>query len=388
MRLDDRVDVLAWANRSATDGPRFVRPLETSSLASTECPKRSGSRIVDLALGGLRPGGVTVVTCSDRLLRTAIAVDAARALNARPSRHVVIGSVGPDVDDLRELLVARERGQQRELVRTATPRSRRHERLGRVERYPMLVRQLRAECVDELGALDAIIVSDADAAGSVSGRVELTKWRDIAAARGVPVMLCVTGAAPGWDDPRDAHLDAFRTHAGSRFSRFIARGVAPSSKAGGRFLVTVSHSLGTMRMSAGTWASSKYREVPMRWAPEADFDGRHLARPTLLTPEDLAVRLDNPDWTPADATEAALVREVLVASLVMAALADLEPRRDPCVARVAARCGGSVAWYTAVLEAVQELPAEMARRVFSAGSHVVPIPELTDVLGGYTSIYG
>jgi len=316
----------------------------------------SGSFLLDELVGGLIPGGVTVVRASWEEI--ALAAVAELVIAVTPARSVLLTAPSASIPALLDVLTARA-------TRMTIEEARIHD-LGRAARETLAVYQ----AMDELPvsvALDAstpdaaraarqsvaqvelIVALYADAGGTRCGDGVLPAWRALAAELGVPVIVHVSGRGYGWAEPEDAHIELAHTHIGGYFAWVDARGVAPHEGPERQLALRLNRDHGALghRDDAG-------RGEPPPRCIERSWRGDVIETP--LGRWGLAKRMADPEWTPVDAAE----RHDVLVSLGMTAFDEpiqhraTEPpwwRDADTLLRVVQACGGLDAW-TRVLLAV------------------------------------
>jgi hypothetical protein len=274
-----------------------------------ERPVPIGCRVIDQTLGGLVPGGLTLVT-ADRDVRAAIAAQLIRRV-ARAGSLVVLASQNDTTGELMRRI--RTAGESTVIVAPGPPVD-----LDRLGRHIPRVRH--------------VVVWDADGDAAA-----LRSWRVLAARLAVPALVCMSGSRPAEADARDSRLECFQTHAGP-FARFVARGVPAFGAEPHRIAIGVDAE--SLRVLSGKTLFVRVRGT--RWAPERDFDGLLHSRPTVMTSATLAARLGEPVWTPVDDLEAAVTLEALAAAVVIRSNAPRSRSAGRPTATRSARtsCGG------------------------------------------------
>lgn len=360
---------------------RNLHPLPFATVAPLEptppaCERAwpCGVPLLDDLLGGVMPGSVTVVRSSWNEVARAVTAEIVVGV-AQQGRRVLALSA-PDTRALVDVLGARAGRITLDQVRSLdfTQNAEAYVRArGGVE--PLHIDIARGPVdPDELDDRpDLVVVHDADAGGSLPGRVALPRWRELARALGAPVFVVVSGAAPGWTAMEDAHVELVRTHAGARAVWLLARGVAPGGAVERTLRLTLTRSTARLRILPRDWPTST---VPPPRSAERNWWVEEAS--SLLDEVALVRVLDDQAWTPASAREA---YEVLT-SLAMLALegTPLRPRMSwhanaDALERTIATCGGLERWMD-VLAATGEHHDRFAwSQVERSGVPLAELPE-------------
>lgn len=367
----------------AHQGARYVQPAPAAvGWPLNERNVRAHSPVIDYALGGVAPGHVIVVTATHPEMRLALANDLAHSWTAHGWRVVLATrgeSWGAHGDGLRSLhrVTSLDGARRRERKNMRRRSDRKH-----VERITLARRVIDADVAARALAQDReaklLVVCDADGFGTVDGAEALRGWRELAARRAIPVVVIVSGHAPGWDVPEDAHVELMTTHFGEQI-RCIGRGVPRRSAERRRFAVCLDRETGQLRARTelGLGIYGDNHSTP--WAAETDFDGVFRVRPTVVSMTELAKKLGDARWKPRGALEGGRVLEALAVAVLLhteggewaGALAGITPDR---VREVVSSCGSSERWGDVVESVLRSRPCDGHR--------------LTSDLRGNAHVYG
>ncbi len=286
-----------------------------SPTPRAERPIPTGLDLIDDAVGGVVPGALLVVTALSAEIRRTVAVALAVTVAQRRREPVLLASADLQGQDL--VARAHTAARQGSLPWTAMERTGGRKRLSRTPPVAIATDTPDAAAVaarlHELAApARLVVVLDPDRDGTLAGEAPRQAFQQLAGALGVPVVLLVSGTAPGWADPGDAHVGLVRTHLGET-ERFLARGVPAASPEAARFEVAVTPGrVLAHRLPATHLLEPAGRQV--RWAPERDFDGVHRPRPTAVPRHELSALLADPEGAPRDADHALRVVLALTAA--------------------------------------------------------------------------
>lgn len=360
---------------------RNLHPLPFATVALSEPPapacesaRPCGVPLLDDLLGGVTPGSVTVVRAS--LNEVALAVTAEIIVGVARQGRRVLAMCAADTRSLVDVLGARAGRITLDEVRSldfaqnaeAYVRAQGGVQSLRIDIAPGLVDP------DELDEKpDVVVVTDADAGGSLPGTSALPRWRELARALGVPVFVVVSGAAPGWSTVEDAHLELARTHVGGRAVWLLARGVSPGGAVERTLRLTLTRSTARFGVLPRDWPTNTIpppRSAERHWWVEEE--------PSPLDEIVLARILGDRAWTPASAREACDV----LSSLAMLAL-EGTPRsaqvslhsKEAVLEHTISACGGLERWMH-VLAATGEHHDRFAwSRVERSGMPLGELPE-------------
>jgi hypothetical protein len=302
---------------------------------------------------------------------------------ARAGRHVLLLTFGPDIGPIVDAAAVSASREDREDVCMLDP-----------ARDPWTYMEVRSSLTDlavtiaasvpDAGAArtviaglatrpDVVVVSDADARGTVSGEDVLPDWRAAAAALGVPIVLVISGAGYGWSEPEDAHVEVTRTHVGPHSACFIARGVLPFGPASETVGVKLWRRNGAVLVATDVLHGERGRIPPRRL--ERSWD----EQPAIPVRLDVLARIvRDPSWNPANTQEASdVLRSLATYALdsVFERSPDLRTLEPAPLERVVLVCGGLDAWARTLAEVGRDHDRRAWERVESSA---LPRPELPD----------
>ncbi len=359
----------------------FAEPQAAGAVPMVEAPTPCGWPLLDQTLGGLIPGAVTVLRT--RWVEAAVALTASLTVSvARGGRHVLLATFGPDAGPIIDAAAASaSRARLRDVCMLDLSHDGRTYMKVRSSLLDLPV--MVASSVPDADAARAVVaglaerpalvvVSDADAGGSVVGSDVLPGWRAAAAALGIPIVLVISGAGYEWTEPDDAHVEVTQTHFGRDFACFIARGVLPFGPASETLELQLWRAYGEVLVGSEGLHSSRVR-IPRRrlersWEERAKVPFEHL---------DLLRFVHDPFWAPADVNEA---KDVLLSLATYAfegdfewsRLGELEPGPLERVVRV---CGGLDVW----ARTLSDVGRDHDRRAWEdLETSALPRPELPD----------
>ena len=286
-----------------------------SPTPRAERPIPTGLHLVDDAVGGVVPGALLVITALSAEIRRTVAAALAVIVAQERGEPVLLASADLQGQDLVTRTFTAARGGF--VAATAMARTGARIHLKTTPRVAIAADTPDAAALAaRIRELEApprlVVVLDPDRDGTLPGEAPRQAFRQLAGTLGVPVVLIVAGAAPGWADPRDAHVGLVRTH-GGQTERFLVRGVPACSAETPRFEAAITpERVRVRRLPASHVLLPEGREA--RWSAERDFDGVRRTRPTAVTLQELLALLADPEGGPQDADHALRVALAIAAA--------------------------------------------------------------------------